>query len=137
LYYTVGGHCKTLQGYSRLPHESDSRELTIFKGSFLILCLITIIGLSLLPNVLVLAKIEKDVASGNVITIYNKGLALYNLGNYTGAKLYYDKALAIDPHYVHALTDKGTFLDDLGNHTGAKLYYDKALAMLNHPNFNK
>jgi tetratricopeptide (TPR) repeat protein len=98
---------------------------SISQGSFLILCLIIIVGLSLLlPNVFVLAKVEKDVAPGNVITVYNKGQALYNSGNYTGAILYYDKALAIDPHYVNALTGKGLALDDLGNYTGAILYYD-------------
>ncbi len=118
-----------MQDYSRLHHRSDSREVTVSQGSLLILCLITIIGLSLLHNVLLLAKVEKDVASRNVITVYNKSLSLYNSGNYTGAILYYDKALAIDPHYVRALTDKGTALDDLGNYTGAILYYDKALAI--------
>ncbi len=76
-----------------------------------------------------LAKVEKDVAPGNVITVYNKGQALYNSGNCTGAILYYDKALAIDPHYVNALTGKGLALDDSGNCTGAILYYDKALVI--------
>ncbi len=52
-----------------------------------------------------------------------------NLGNNTGAILYYDKALAIDPHYVLALANKGAVLGNLGNYTGAILYYDKALAI--------
>jgi hypothetical protein len=59
---------------------SFGREVSILQGSFLILCLVTIIGLSLLPNVFVLAKVEKDVASENDTTIYNKGLTFYNLG---------------------------------------------------------
>jgi tetratricopeptide (TPR) repeat protein len=29
------------------------------------------------------------------------------LGNHTGAIEYYDKALAIDPQYLHALDNKG------------------------------
>jgi tetratricopeptide (TPR) repeat protein len=41
----------------------------------------------------------------------------------------YDKALAIDPHFVLALTNKGLALADLGNDTGAIIYYDKALAI--------
>ena len=45
-------------------------------------------------------------------TLYNKGLALENLGNYTEAIKYFDKALAIDSHYVRALTDKGISLGD-------------------------
>ena len=43
--------------------------------------------------------------------------------------MYYDRALAIDPHYVTALTYKGWALDELGNHTGAIVYYDKASAL--------
>ena len=56
--------------------------------------------------------------------IYTLTEKLSDLGNYTGAISYYDKALAINPHYVRALTDKGTALDDLGKHTGAKLYLE-------------
>lgn len=42
-------------------------------------------------------------------TLYNKGIA--------GAILYYDKALAIDPHYILALTGKGLVaLNDLRCH---------------------
>ena len=40
-------------------------------------------------------------------------------GNHTGAMEYYDKASAVDPHYVNALGNKGLSLDKLGNHTGA------------------
>jgi tetratricopeptide (TPR) repeat protein len=50
----------------------------------------------------------------NVYALYNKGLALDNLGNHTGAIEYYDKALAIDPHDVNALANKGNALDKLG-----------------------
>ena len=81
MYYIAGDHCKTLQDYSRLHHKSGSREVTIFQGSFLILGLITILALSLLPNVFVLAKVEKDVPSKNYTT------------------------LAIDSHYIIALAN--------------------------------
>jgi tetratricopeptide (TPR) repeat protein len=125
LYYAVGGHCKALHYYSKLHHKYVPR----YQGSFLVLSLIIIVGLSLLPNVFVPAKVKKYVASGNVIALYNKGLALYDSGNNTGAILYYDKALAMDPHYIHALTHKGLALDNLGNYSGAIRYYDKALAI--------
>ncbi|MFZ0514961.1 MAG: tetratricopeptide repeat protein [Candidatus Nitrosopolaris sp.] len=59
----------------------------------------------------------------------NKGLDLGRLGNYTGAIIYLDKALAIDPHDVRTLNNKGLSLDRLGNHTGAIIYYDKALSI--------
>jgi tetratricopeptide (TPR) repeat protein len=119
-----------LQDRSRDKHYSIGREAGILLGSSLILCLITIIGLGLLPSVFGLAKAEKDiVVAGNDTTLYNKGLALYRLDNYTGAIEYFSKALAIDPHNVRALTDKGLALYRLGNHTGAIEYYDKALAI--------
>ena len=139
MYYIVGDHCETLQDYSRLHHKSGSIEVTIFQGSFLILGLIVIIGLSLLPNIFVLAKVEKDVPSENytklaidthyVNALTNKAVALDRLGNYTGAILYIDKALAIQPNDTYALTGKGTALGRLGNYTGAILYIDKALAI--------
>jgi uncharacterized membrane protein (UPF0127 family) len=94
-----------LQNYIRLHHNSGFTEVTLSLGWFLILGLITIIALSLLSNVFVLAKVENDVPPEN----------------YT--------SLAIDPHYVNALTGKGTALGSLGNLTGAILYYDKALAI--------
>jgi tetratricopeptide (TPR) repeat protein len=61
--------------------------------------------------------------------LYNKGVALDDLGNYTRAIKYYDKALAIDPNDTYALDNKGLALDNLGNDTEAILYFDKALAI--------
>jgi tetratricopeptide (TPR) repeat protein len=59
----------------------------------------------------------------------DKGVALYNQGNYTEAIKYYDKALAIQPNNTYPLYYKALALDSLGNHTGALEYYDKVLAM--------
>ena len=92
----------------------------------------------MLPNVFVLAKVEKDVSSENytalaidshyVNALTNKAVALDRLGNYTGAILYYDKALAIQSKRMKlALDNKAAALHDLGNHTGVIEYYDKAL----------
>jgi uncharacterized membrane protein (UPF0127 family) len=128
-----------LQDYSKLHHKFGSREVTLSLGWFLILGLITIIGLDLLPYVVAQAKIENDVPSENyttlatdshnVNTLTNKAAALGSLGNYNGAIKYYDKALAIDSHYVYALIGKATALGSLGNYNGAIKYYDKALAI--------
>jgi tetratricopeptide (TPR) repeat protein len=46
--------------------------------------------------------------------LYNKGVILYQLGNYTEAIGYFDKALAIDPKDEVALYEKGVVLDKLG-----------------------
>ena len=66
-----------------------------------------------------------------VTMLNNKGNALLSvgLGNYTQAIMYFDKALAIDPKNVAALTNKGNALGGLGNYTQAITYYDKALAI--------
>jgi len=45
--------------------------------------------------------------------LINKGLALYNLGQYDEAIDYYDKALAIDPNNTLALTNKQLAIDNL------------------------
>jgi uncharacterized membrane protein (UPF0127 family) len=105
LYYITGDYCKTLQDYSRLYNKSGSREGTLAQGWFLLLGIITIIGLIMLPNVFVLAKVEKDVPFENYAT------------------------LAVDPHYINALTSKAVTLDSQGNYTGAIEYYAKALAI--------
>jgi lipoprotein NlpI len=84
----------------------------------------------MLHNVFALTKVKIDVAPSlklakhreaidpkNVDVLTDKGIALNNIGNYTGAITYYDKALAIDPKYIYAINDKGIALNDLGNYT--------------------
>jgi tetratricopeptide (TPR) repeat protein len=62
-------------------------------------------------------------------TLYDKGNALIEQGNYTQAIQSFDKALAIDPNDKYALEGKGYALHNLGNYTEAIQYYDKALAI--------
>jgi len=62
--------------------QASSREVTLSQGWFLILGLITIIGLDLLPYVVAQAKIENDAPPENYTT------------------------LVTDSHYVNALTNK-------------------------------
>lgn len=104
MYYITGDYCKTLQDYTRLYNKSGSREGTLAQGWFLLLGIITIIGLIMLPNVFVLAKLEKDIPFENYAT------------------------LAVDPYYINALTSKAVTLDSLGI-PGAIEYYAKALAI--------
>ena len=52
-----------------------------------------------------------------------------DLGNYTGAIQYFDKALTIDPKNVYALAHKGVVFENLGNYTEAITHLDKALAI--------
>jgi tetratricopeptide (TPR) repeat protein len=62
----------------------------------------------------------------------NKGVALNELGNHTGAIEYFDKVLAKHTNSFLALGNKGVDLNELGNHTGAIEYFDKALAINPH-----
>src|SRR5215469_11013199 len=96
-----------------------------FSFKLTIVCIIAI-GLVVAPKVFVQIKGENNVMFGDPTVLVK---ALYNVGNYSQAIQYYDKALAIDPHYVKALTNKGVALDNLGNYAGAIEYYDKALAI--------
>ncbi|HET6799491.1 MAG TPA: tetratricopeptide repeat protein [Nitrososphaeraceae archaeon] len=50
----------------------------------------------------------------------------YELGNYSQAIIYLDKALGIDPNHIDALVFKSQALSNIGNQTGAKYYADKA-----------
>jgi tetratricopeptide (TPR) repeat protein len=88
---------------------------------------------------------QTNNSSYDVSALVNKGDAFYNQGNYTQAIQYYDKALAIDPHYMDAIYDKDTALNRtasasafvdranafyaLGNYTEAIPYFDLALGI--------
>lgn len=54
-----------------------------------------------------------------------KGRSLNELGNYSQAIIYLDKALEIDPKHIDALVFKSQALSNMGNYTGAKYYFDK------------
>ncbi len=58
-----------------------------------------------------------------------KGNDLVKLGGYTGAIVFYNKVLAIDPNNIDALYNKGNALVKLGDSIGAIVLYDKALAI--------
>lgn len=122
-----------MQDNNNLYHKSDSKKVTLFHG-FLNLCVISIIGFGLLSTTaLVLANVEKGVASGNdstiVNTLNNKGVALEKFGNDTGAIFFYKKALVIQPNNTQLLDNIGIALDSLGNYSGAIKYYEKVLAI--------
>jgi tetratricopeptide (TPR) repeat protein len=56
----------------------------------------------------------------------NIGWLLNELGNYSQAIIYLDKALEIDPKHIDAFVFKSQALSNMGNYTGAKYYFDKA-----------
>ena len=90
-----------------------------FSFKLTIVCIIAI-GLVAAPKVSIQIKGENNVMFGNHTVLVRE--ALYNLGNYSQAIQYYDKALAVDQHYSYALTNKGVALNNLENYTGALRY---------------
>jgi tetratricopeptide (TPR) repeat protein len=60
-----------------------------------------------------------DGTPNDTYALDNKAAAINNLGNYTGAGLYYNKALAIDRKDTFALTNKAAILHMLGNNTSS------------------
>ncbi len=62
---------------------------------------------------------SSHVPTTDVSTLVNEGDTLGNLGNYTGAIQYYDKALTIDPKYTMAYNGKCGILNLLKNYTEA------------------
>jgi len=56
----------------------------------------------------------------------NEGLALYKLGNYTGAIKCYDKAIEIDQGYVLAWSNKGDALTALHRYAEAEIAFANA-----------
>ena len=55
------------------------------------------------------------------------GWSLNELGNYTQAIVYLEKALKIDPTYKWSLSNIGWSLNELGNYTQAIVYLEKLL----------
>ncbi|MEA2045640.1 MAG: tetratricopeptide repeat protein [Euryarchaeota archaeon] len=58
---------------------------------------------------------------------FDKGGALYGLGDYTEAIRCYDEAIRINPQYTDAWNNKGLALGDLGRYDEAIDCYDKSI----------
>ena len=56
----------------------------------------------------------------------NKGIALAELGNYTGSIFCFEKAIKINSSLALAYNNKGASLDNMGNHNQALEYYENA-----------
>ena len=68
-----------------------------------------------------------DYETANVKASWNnKGVALYNQDNYTGAISCYDRAIEIDPRYALAWSNKGNALKALHRDDEAEKAFAKA-----------
>jgi len=59
----------------------------------------------------------------------NKGIALAELGNYTGSIFCFENAIKINSSLAVAYSNKGASLDNMGNHTQALECYDNATVL--------
>lgn len=59
----------------------------------------------------------------------NKGIALAELGNYTGSIFCFEKAISINSSLAAAYCNEGASLDNMGNHTQALGFYDNATVL--------
>jgi len=79
-------------------------------------------------------KLVKNIKSYNtserkkILELIQTGSELSQIGNYTNAIVYYDKALVIDPDDSNVLVNKGDALTNLGRYEEAKQCYDKVLS---------
>jgi tetratricopeptide (TPR) repeat protein len=112
-------------------------------GRLILVCtvsIISVIAFTYLPVTNTTAKVNatpnttlhKDGVpkpSKDFLTPYYKGMAYLDVGNYTEAIPYFDKALAINPNYSLTLNNKGAALYDLGIYNESIAYFDKALSV--------
>ena len=79
-------------------------------------------------------KIVENIKSYNtpekrkILSFIQTGAELSQVGNYTNAIVYYDKALEIDPDDSNVLVNKGDALTNLGRYEESKQCYDKVLS---------
>ena len=74
-------------------------------------------------------EIDPNINPNDISALNNKGNALANLGDYSEAIQYYDRALEIDTNDTLALNGKGNVLYDLGRYEEAIRYFDKVLTI--------
>jgi tetratricopeptide (TPR) repeat protein len=110
-------------------------------GHLIVVCtvsIISVIAFTYLPVTNTTAKVNATPnttlhnvpkPSKDFLTPYYKGMAYLDVGNYTEAIPYFDKALAINPDYTLALNNKGAALYSLGIYNESIAYFDKALSV--------
>ena len=72
---------------------------------------------------------EDESLTLDVSDLINHGNQLSNVGNYTEATTYFDRAINIQPNNTDALYGKGLALDNFGNHKNAIDIYNKILSI--------
>jgi len=66
-----------------------------------------------------LHEVAKIIVQKEKVELYNKGVTLFFSGKHKEAIEYFDKAIEVDPNFIHAWSNKGRSLSELGNHEAA------------------
>ena len=74
-------------------------------------------------------EIEKNMANPNPIAFYNRGFAKYNLKDFRGAILDFDKAIELKPTYFEAFIARGQSYSMQDNHKVAMNDYNEAIRL--------
>ena len=108
---------------NKATYEKASRRYTILK--FLE---ITSLVVLILVSIASAGQFADQINSPNSsINLYNKGVALVNLGKLDEAIKAYDKAIEINPQYADAWYNKGNILCQLGKFDEGIKAYDKTI----------
>jgi tetratricopeptide (TPR) repeat protein len=74
-------------------------------------------------------EIEKNIANPNPVSFYNRGFAKYNLKDFRGAILDFDKAIELKPTYFEAFIARGQSYSMQDNHKVAMNDYNEAIRL--------
>ncbi len=86
---------------------------------------IVVFGLVLYSSLTIIAfgisssTISDNLTLNEAINLTNKGVSLNQIGKFNESIILFNKALAIDPKNIHALTEKANALGGLGNYPEA------------------
>ena len=113
------------------------KEALIALSALCLLCLflVTWRQVGYWRNDFVLWDHAMEVAGPSSIIHNNRGLAYFDLGNYTQAIPDFNRAIEIDPRFGEAYNNRGTAYGSLGNYTQAIADFNRAIEI--HPRYGK
>ena len=113
------------------------KEALIALSALCLLCLflVTWRQVGYWRNDFVLWDHAMEVAGPSSIIHNNRGLAYFDLGNYTQAIADFNRAIEIDPRFGEAYNNRGTAYGSLGNYTQAIADFNRAIEI--NPRYGK
>lgn len=107
------------------PLQKIHLSLFIFvMGTILYYSITMLAAVGISPIQLSTATTTSNTTSDEVTFLNNKGMSLNSLGKFNESITYFDKALAIDPKNIIALTQKANAFGGLGKYHEAITYHE-------------